>query len=224
MERGRIQIWTPRPLEPSLGSIKDNRDTRQHRKSAVTTSSNALSLGNSFTTLVTSPVETEDSSSVSFQMPGVSVLVFFVSPDRIDGEKMSFLTLDSNAALTNPGGLTLTVLVDKKTMIIPDRCPCNKKKMNCIHATIERSGNLVGRRVEAAGENDELNLATLGTFQTPRNPPDLVKKLRYVQIEFKTEGERLKFAERFEQTKQIYQNKAYWYHEEMRRAKTNHIM
>lgn len=224
VERGRIQIWTPRPLEPALTSTRANRDTRQHRKSVVSASSNALSSGNSFTTLVTSPFETEDSSSVGFQMPGVPILVFFVGPERINSEEMSFLTLDSNAPLTIPGGLTLTGLVDQKTVIIRDRCACSKKKLNCIHSTIERSGDLVGRRVEAAGENEELNLATLGTFQTPKNPPDLVKKLRYVQIEFKTEVERLKFAERFEQTKQIYQNKAYLYHEEMRQVKRNHIM
>lgn len=224
VERGRIQIWTPRPLEPSLPSTQDNHDSRQHRKSVVTASSNALSFGNSFTTLVTSPVETEDASSVSFQMPGVPIIVFFVGPDRIDSETMSFLTLDSNEALTITRSLTLTVLVDKKTRIVEDRCACSKKKSNCIHATIERSGELVARRVEAAGENEELNLATLGSFQTPKNPPDLIKKLRYVQIEFKTEVERIRFAERFEQTKQIYQNKAYWYHEDMRQAKVNHIM
>ena len=157
-------------------------------------------------------------------MPGVPILVFFVGSDRIDNEKMSFLTLDSNATLTNTGVLTLTVLVDKKTTVVEDRCACNKKKSSCIHATIERSGDLVGRRVEAAGENEELNLATLGTFQTPKNPPDLVKKLRYAQIEFKTEVERLNFTDRFEQTKQIYQKKAYWYHEDMRQARIKHIM
>lgn len=223
MERGRIQIWTPRPLESSLPSAQDNRDTRHHRKSVVTASSNALSFGNSFTTLVTCPVQTEDSSSVSFQMPGVPILVFFLGPDIIDSEKMSFLTLKSNATHTSTGVLTLTDLVDKKTMIVQDRCACNKKKSSCIHATIERSGDLVGRRVDATGENEELNLATLGTFQTPKNPPDLVKKLRYVQIEFKTEDDRLKFADRFEQTKQIYEKKAYWYHEDMRQARVNHI-
>lgn len=224
MERGRVQIWTPRPLEFSLPAPQDNRNNRHHRKSVVTASSNALSFGNSFTTLVTYPVETEDSSSVSFQMPGVPIVVFFVGPDRIDSEEMSFVTLNSNATLTNTGFLVLTVLVDKKTMIVEDRCACNKKKSSCIHATIERSGDLVGRRVEAAGENEELNLATLGTFQTPKHPTDLVKKLRYVQIEFKTEVERLKFADRFEQTKQIYQKKKYWYDRDMQDVSFNHIM
>lgn len=223
VERGRIQIWTPRPLEPSLPSTQDKGATQHHRQSVVTASSNAFSFGNSFTTLVTSPVETEDSSSVSFQMPGVPILVFFVGPDKDDGEQMSFLTLDSKAVFLTPRGLTLTVSVDRKTMIKEDRCACNKKKSNCIHTTIERSGELVGRRVEAAGENEELNLATLGTFQTPKNP-DLVKKLRYVQIEFKTQVERLKFVERFEETKNIYQKKAYWYYEDMRRAGAEHIV
>lgn len=223
VERGRIQIWTPRPLERSLPSTQDNNASRHHRKSVVTASSNALSFGNSFTTLVTSPVQTENSSSVSFQMPGVPMLVFFVGPDKVDSEEMSFLTLNSMAAFPFSSDFTLTGLVDGKTVIKEDRCACSTKKSNCIHTTIERSGELVGRRVEAAGENEELNLATLGTFQTPKNP-DLVKKLRYVQIEFKTQDERLKFTKRFEETKEIYKNRAFWYHEDMRQARGTHVV
>lgn len=156
-------------------------------------------------------------------MPGVPIVVFFLGPDDIDSEKLSFLTLDSKMAFAVPRGFALTVLVDNETMIINDRCACNKKKSSCLHVTIERSSELVGRRVELAGENDELNLATLGTFQKPKNP-ELVKKLRYAQIEFKTEAERLKFAQRFEETKRIYQNKVHRYHEEMRQARGNHIV
>ena len=103
-------------------------------------------------------------------------------------------------------------------MIREDRCACNRKS-NCTHSTIERSDNLIARRVDAAGAN----LATLGTFQTPQHP-DLVKKLRYVQIEFKTEDERLKFAERFEETKKIYNSRIYWYHEDMRRERGTHTV
>lgn len=94
-ERGRVQMWNPRPLTSPSPSAQDNDATRHHRNSVITTASNAPSSEKSFTTNFTSPVQTGGSSSVSFQKPGVPILVFFVVP--VNGEELSFLTLESTA-------------------------------------------------------------------------------------------------------------------------------
>lgn len=115
--------------------------------------------------------------------------------------------------------------MDNETLIKSDRCACSKKKIDCIHSTIERSGELVARRVKATGENEELNLALLGTYQKPKYPPsDLVKKMRYVQLEFKAQDKRLRFERKFNETKEIFNNKVWYYHEDMRRARGTHVV
>lgn len=93
--------------------------------------------------------------------------------------------------------------------------------IKCIHSTIERSGELVGRRVGAV-RDEELNLASLGTHQPPEHS-DLVKKLKWVHIDFKTHEDRIRFDEAFNQTKHIYVEKLYWYWKEMKREKERHL-
>ncbi len=100
LERGRVQIWNPRPLEYSSPLMQDMGGSRHHRKSFATGSSSTPSLGKSINTLHTSPVESEGCSSVSFQLPGVPILVFYVGPDRMDNKEMSFLALESNSIFT----------------------------------------------------------------------------------------------------------------------------
>jgi hypothetical protein len=113
--------------------------------------------------------------------------------------------------------------VDPKTMIKKDRCSCSRKKTSCIHSTIERSGELTARRVEATADDEECNLAILGTYQKAKSP-DKVKKLRYVHIEFKTQDEQLKFTDRFNETKEIYHKKTAYYHAEMNRERATHVV
>ena len=222
LERGRVQMWNPRPLAGSSPFAQDSGVNRHHGKSVITFASNAPSPEKSFKTSYTSPVQTEGSSSVSFQKPGVPILVFLVVP--VNSEELSFLTLESIAVLTPLTDFTLTMLVDAETIIKKDSCACSMGEKNCIHITIERSGNLVGRQVKAAvGENQGLNLATLGTFQAPKRP-DLVENLSYVQIDFETPEKRLEFTERFEETKKIYNGRLGAYYEDMRRAKGIHTV
>lgn len=115
--------------------------------------------------------------------------------------------------------------VDPETVIKNDSCGCNMGEKNCIHVTIESSGSLVGRQIKAAaaGENQGLNLAMLGTFQAPKRP-DLVKNLSYIQIDFETPEQRLKFTDRFEETKEIYKRRLCAYYEDMRRARGTHTV
>lgn len=107
-------------------------------------------------------------------------------------------------------------------MIKGDSCECGTKKIKCIHSTIERSGELVARRVEAIRDDEELNLASLGVYQLPKHP-DLVKKLKWVHIDFKTHEDRIRFDEAFNQTRCIYTEKLYRYWEEMKREKERHL-
>lgn len=79
---------------------------------------------------------------------------------------------------------------------------------------------MIARRVEA-DRREELNLASLGVHQKPKNLP-AVKKMKYIQIEFRTHDERLKFEARFRETQQIYQSKLSLYYADMRKEKQNH--
>lgn len=112
--------------------------------------------------------------------------------------------------------------MDDKTIIKDDSCKCGRKRTNCTHSTIERPGELVAQRVQPEKDDDELNLATIGTYQKPRHP-DLVKKMKYLHIDFKTQEDRIKFEEKFDQTKCIYKKKKALYHEEMWREQADHL-
>lgn len=79
---------------------------------------------------------------------------------------------------------------------------------------------MIAQRVEA-DRREELNLASLGVHQKPKNPP-AVKKMKYIQIEFRTHDERLKFEARFRETQQIYQRKLSLYYADMRKEKQDH--
>lgn len=177
VERGKVQIWVPQRFERPLSYGKDDNTSRQAREPVWTASSTAPSLTRRFTMLRTTPIQTEDSSSVTCQMPDVPKLVFFVGPDTADGGKLSLLTIESTQFSIPLSNLWLMVLVDVKTMMQEDRCACRIKNLNCIHVTIERLDQLRARLID----NEELNLATLGKFQTPKNPKH-VQKLRYLQI------------------------------------------
>lgn len=65
---------------------------------------------------------------------------------------------------------------------------------------------MAARRVEAETPVEELNLATLGIYQKPQTLVS-VKKLKYIHITFKTQEERIKFENRINETKQIYNEK-----------------
>lgn len=108
--------------------------------------------------------------------------------------------------------------MDPKTSIKDHSCSCGRNRSNCIHSTIERSGDLIARRVEADSRED-LNLASLGVHQ---KHPAAAKKMKYIQIEFRTHDERLKFEARFRDTQKIYQTKLSLYWAEMRKAKQDH--
>lgn len=79
---------------------------------------------------------------------------------------------------------------------------------------------MIARRVEA-DSREELNLASLGVHQKPKNP-SAVKKMKYIQIEFRTHDERIKFEARFRETQKIYQTKLSLYYADMRKEKQNH--
>lgn len=79
---------------------------------------------------------------------------------------------------------------------------------------------MIARRVEADSRED-LNLASLGVHQNPKHAA-AVKKMKYIQIEFRTHDERLKFETRFKDTQKIYQTKLSLYYAEMRKEKQNH--
>lgn len=78
----------------------------------------------------------------------------------------------------------------------------------------------MARRVEA-DSGEELNLASLGVHQTPKSPPT-IKKMKYIQIEFRTRDERVKFEDRFKETQKIYQRKLSLYYAAMKKEKQNH--
>lgn len=112
--------------------------------------------------------------------------------------------------------------MDPKTNIKDHSCTCGRNRSNCIHSTIEKSGDLIAQRVEADRDPEDLNLASLGVFQKPKHPVS-VKRLRYIQIEFTTHEERSKFETRFRETQQIYQRKLSLYWAEMRKEKKDNV-
>lgn len=80
---------------------------------------------------------------------------------------------------------------------------------------------MLTRRVEAGRGRGGLNLASLGVHQQPKHPTS-VKKMKYIQIEFRTHDERVKFEARFRETQTIYQTKLSLYWAEMRKDKQDH--
>ncbi len=110
--------------------------------------------------------------------------------------------------------------MDPKTSIKDHSCACGRTRSNCLHSTLERSRDLIAQRV-GAGSSEELNLASLGVHQKPKHPT-AVKKMKHIQIEFRTHDERLKFEARFRETQRIYHNKLVLYHADMRKEKQNH--
>lgn len=76
------------------------------------------------------------------------------------------------------------------------------------------------RRVEA-DSREQLNLASLGVYQKPKSPPAF-KKMKYIQIEFRTRDERVKFEARFRDTQTIYKTKLSLYYEGMKTEKQDH--
>lgn len=111
--------------------------------------------------------------------------------------------------------------MDKKTTTKEHSCSCGRSRINCTHSIIERSGDLVGRRVEAEKQDEDMNLATLGIYQKPKNLTT-VRKMKYIHIDFKTHEERINFETRFDETKNIYNEKLYRYWENMRIQKKDH--
>lgn len=95
--------------------------------------------------------------------------------------------------------------MDPKTSIKNHSRSCGRNRSNCIYSTIARLGDLIAHRVEADSRG-ELNLASLGVYQKPKNPP-ASKKMEYIQIEFRTHNERLRFEAEFRVTQKIYQKK-----------------
>lgn len=79
---------------------------------------------------------------------------------------------------------------------------------------------MVARRVEAQIPDEEMNLATLGIYQKPRTLVP-VKRMKWIHIDFKTQEERIKFESRITESKQIYNEKLYWYWEAMRTQQIN---
>lgn len=97
-ERGRVQIWNQRQLERPAPAYPNSPDSWKQRRSVATGSSTAPSVTRSFSTAYTSPVETMGSSSVSFQMPGLPILVFYLAPSASNSEELSFLRIQSDLA------------------------------------------------------------------------------------------------------------------------------
>ena len=216
-ERGRMQIWNPRQLEGIGPKSPQVGDPTRRRRSVATGSSTAPSLVKSISTADTSSVQTRDSVGISFQLPGLPMLVFYLEPDKPGDDSVSFLTIQSNSSSFFISSANFSI-VDQKTIIKDHSCECGRKRADCIHSTIERSGELVAQRVQSEGNGDELNLTLIGVYQKPKNP-DLVKKMKYVQIHFKDQSDRVKFEKLFSITKNIYKNKMTTYYEEMRREK-----
>ena len=90
-EVGRLQIWSPRQMEKPIAA-----NVSQQRLSVTTASSNALSVAKSFHTAYTSPVTSQDVTSVKFELPSVPLLIFYLKPESSQGNDMSLLTIQSS--------------------------------------------------------------------------------------------------------------------------------
>lgn len=111
--------------------------------------------------------------------------------------------------------------MDPKTVIKDHSCSCGKNRSNCIHSVIERPGDLIAQRFEAEGDHQELNLASLGLHQKPKHPAS-AKRMKYIQIEFRTHDERNRFETRFRDTQRIYQTIHSFYWADLRIEEQNH--
>ena len=194
-------------------------DFSKHRKSVGTESptlSTVSSKARSFTTSYTSASMTETTTGFNFEKPSLPLLIFYLRANEVDKVEMSFLSIERKfCSLEAPKSPGLWSLVDKKTVLKDHSCSCGRNRTNCIHSTLERSGDMAARRVEAEKADEELNLANLGIYQRPKTHIS-VKKMKYIHIEFKTREERVNFESRINETKQIYNEKLHWYWEDMR--------
>ena len=76
-------------------------------------------------------------------------------------------------------------------------------------SVIERSGDIIARRVEAEQLDDEMNLAALGLIQKPKIPVSN-KKMECIHIVLKPQEERIKSDQCFIQTKEVSDEKMSW--------------
>lgn len=170
----------------------------------------------------TSPITDESAIAYSFEKPGQPILVLYLSANEGEGNEMSLLAIESKLKHGRSGKTwSWNLLVNPKTIIRDHSCSCGRNRSNCIHSTIESSGDLIARRVETDRNRGDLNLASLGVHQKPEHPTP-VKKMKYIQIEFRTHAERIKFEDRFEETQKIYLTKNSHYWADMRREKQDH--
>ena len=107
-EAGRLQIWNPNRLEklPPQTQSPGVASPQQHR-SEFSGSSSTLSVPDTIYTAHTSPVVDKDTMSYNFQLPGLPILVLYLSagknknrklPANVEDEmddKMSYLTIQS---------------------------------------------------------------------------------------------------------------------------------
>ena len=93
-EIGRIQIWYPRRLERCIPQPQSpGRESSHQRWSVNTGSSTAFSEDKTLWTMVSSPVETADTTSYNFEMPSLPILVLFLKAEQSGKDEMSFLTV-----------------------------------------------------------------------------------------------------------------------------------
>lgn len=93
-ESGRVQLWTPRRLErriphaqsPGIGSPNQGL-------SATTASSTAVSTAKTFSTSHTSPVESENTLSYNFELPGFPILVLYLQVEKNTTDRMNLLVI-----------------------------------------------------------------------------------------------------------------------------------
>ena len=110
--------------------------------------------------------------------------------------------------------------MDKKTET-EATCGCDRRRQTCIHSLVSRSGNLLARRITAK-TGRPVNLAKLGKYRAPQEP-EYERKLKWLHIDFTSQGLREQFEREFGQTKDIYDKKLLCYHGEMSQERQNRI-
>lgn len=220
-EVGRIQIWQPRRLEKRFPKINhEPKNASQQRLSVTSGSSTAPSVATTFSTACTTPVETGTITSFSFELPSLPIIVLFLRPEKDGAKEMSLLALQSKAFLPFVRYPADSISVDPSMSQDP-QCDCKSKKRACFHSTLSRSPDLLAQRITAT-KGDQVNLARLGKYQTPKNPV-FEHKLKYMHVEFLSPDKREKFHDKYKETMDIYQRKLKVYRHEMNEVKKDHL-